>query len=169
MVVASVAVILLSGVWYNTARQPQLTVHGTSTPVEGTRPIPFTQEDAEAYGLEAASRTLDASGTPTGYLLITAATGYRSRIRVQTVFAEDRRTVVSLRVLYQQETEYLGTRITGEEFQAQFAGRLAPLRLWTVPGEGSPVDGLSGSTVSSQAVVKAVNGGYRFLQQHDGL
>ncbi len=169
MVVASVGLILLSGVWYTAARREQLTARPAEMAVGNTVAIPVTPQMTERYGLEAASRTLDEEGRPNGYLLITAANGYRSRIRVQTVFAEDRQTVVSLRVLYQQETEYLGTRITGEDFLSQFGGRLAPVRLWTTPVQGSPVDGLSGSTISAQAVVTAVNSGYEFLQQYDGL
>lgn len=168
MVVASVGLILLAGVWYTAARQERLTSRPVEMAIGNTVTISVTPQMTERYGLEAASRTLDGEGRPNGYLLITAANGYRSRIRVQTVFAEDRQTVVSLRVLYQQETEYLGSRITGEEFLSQFGGRLAPMRLWTAPVQGSPVDGLSGSTISAQAVVNAVNGGYAFLQQYDG-
>ncbi len=169
MTAAGVLLVLLSGVWYTAARRPQLTAVEQPLTVSGAEELPITKAQQDTYGVESAARALDDEGQPAGYLLITAANGYKSRIRVQTVFALDKQTVASVRVLYQQETEYLGTRITGEGFLSQFSGRLAPMRLWIVPIEGSPVDGLSGSTISSQAVVDAVNNAQRFLQENGDL
>lgn len=169
MTLAGVGLVLLSGVWYTAARREQLTAQDISLSMDGAQALPLTEADAATYRVESVARTLDAAGQPTGYLLITRADGYKSKIRVQTVFAPDGQTVATVRVLYQQETEYLGTRITGEGFLSQFIGRQAPLRLWTTPGKGSPVDAISGSTISSQAVVAAVNSAYRYLQDHPEL
>lgn len=67
-------------------------------------------------------------------------------------------------MLSQHETEYLGARIATEGFAADFAGRKMPLKLADSARLGSPVDGLSGSTISAQAVVDGVNDAREFLQ-----
>ncbi len=169
MTVAGVGLVLVSGMWYTAARQEQLMAEDVPFSMEGAQPLPLTEADIEAYQVESIARTLDGNGQASGYLLIARANGYKSKIRVQAVFAPNKQTVVSVRVLYQQETEYLGTRITGEGFLSQFAGRQAPMRLWITPGKGSPVDAISGSTISSQAVVDAVNSAYRYLKDHPEL
>lgn len=169
MLLAGAGLVVFSGVWYTAARQEQLTAQDVPFTMEGAQELPLTEADAATYQVESVARAVDGEGQTAGYLLITRANGYKSKIRVQTVFAVNKRTVVSVRVLYQQETEYLGSRITGEAFLSQFTGRQAPMRLWIHPTNGSPVDAISGSTISSGAVVDAVNGGYRYLQNHPEL
>ncbi len=57
------------------------------------------------------------------------------------------------------ETEGIGSKVREQAFVAQFVGKVPPMAL----GEG--IDAVSGATVSSQAVVDAVNTGYTFLHQ----
>ncbi len=160
----SVGLVLLSGWWYTAARQPYLTTHDVAISVEGAADLPATEADMTTYGILSAARALDEAGQPTGYVIIAQRTGYKSAIRVQCTFAGDGSTLAGIRILSQDETEYLGSRITADSFTSGFAGRRLPVKLWTTAAPGSPVDGLTGSTISAQAVVDAVNNAYAFLQ-----
>lgn len=59
-----------------------------------------------------------------------------------------------------QETEGVGSRVREEAFTQQFLGKTPPVRL------GDSIDGVSGATVSSQAVVDAVNEAAVFLDRN---
>lgn len=161
----SVGTLLLSAVWYNTARAKQLTpAEGVAVPIAVARMMDVTAQEKDTYRVESAARAEDTAGQVTGYVVITVVRGYKSDIRVQTTFAADGVAIAGIEVLSQDETEYLGTRVQTAEFTSPFAGRLAPMKLWGSATLGSPIDAISGSTVSSQAVVDAVNNAYAFLQ-----
>jgi RnfABCDGE-type electron transport complex G subunit len=165
MLAVSIGVVFTAAVWYRAARADYLTAtEGVTVPLSVARVIPVTAEEAAAYHIESAVQAEDDAGRVTGYLIITTARGYKSDIRVQTTFAADGKTVAGIRVLSQDETEYLGTRVESTEFTSLFTGRRAPMKLWGTAVFGSPIDALSGSTVSSQAVLDAVNNAYAFLQ-----
>lgn len=166
MTVLSVSLWMVSGLWYTAARAPYLTASDLTVGMEGAQPLPEDPEGWAAYGVLSAAQAVDETGQVSGYVVITARTGYKSTIRVQTTLSADGRRVAGVKVLSQQETEYLGSRITGEGFTAGFAGRLLPVKLWPSAATGSPVDGLSGSTVSAQAVVTAVNNAYWYIQEY---
>ena len=52
------------------------------------------------------------------------------------------------------ETAGLGARAKEPEFQAQFAGKNAPVAL---TGDGGEIEALTGATITSRAVIKGVN------------
>lgn len=84
-----------------------------------------------------------------GVIVQTSAEGYHGPISVKVGVLADG-TIGGIEVLKEgfEETPGLGERVlTDKEFQAQFAGKSAPVA----------VDTLSGATISSEAVVKAVN------------
>lgn len=165
MLAISVGLVPLAAVWYNAARAQALTpAEGVTVPLSVVRELELTEQEKEEYRVETAAQAEDAEGRVTGYFIITSARGYKSDIRVQTTFAADGETIADIRVLSQDETEYLGTRVEAVEFTSLFAGRLAPIKLWGTATLGSPIDALTGATVSSQAVVDAVNHAYAFLK-----
>ncbi len=166
MTALSLALWVLSGAWYTTARAAYLTPSDAAVPMAGARPLEDRADLQAAYGVLSAAAALDGNGAVTGYVLITAKTGYKSTIRVQTTFTADGDRLAAIRVLSQNETEYLGTRVTGEAFTSGFAGRLMPVKLWPSAALASPVDGLSGSTISAQAVVEAVNNAHAYLKAY---
>lgn len=133
-------------------------------PLDRMQEMTVPPDAAERYGVVSAARALDAAGGLAGYAVITERQGYASVIRVQSTFSADGQRLAGIRVLSQRETEYLGARISTEDFARGFSGRMLPLKLWGSAALGSPVDGLSGSTISAQAVVDAVNNAYAFLQ-----
>lgn len=165
MLAASVGTVFAAAAWYNAARADYLTpTEGVTVPLSVARIIPITAQEKDTYHVDSAAQAEDAAGQLTGYLIITTVRGYKSDIRVQTTFTADGETLAGIHVLSQNETEYLGTRIATAEFTSRFVGRRAPMKLWDTASIGSPIDAISGSTVSSQAVVDAVNNAYAFLQ-----
>ena len=165
MLVVSVGLIFGAKALYQAANAAYLTAQdGVAVPLSVVRVIDVTAQEKEAYQVESAALTEDTAGQVTGYTIVTVMRGYKSDIRVQTTFAADGDTIAGIRVLSQDETEYLGTRVESEAFPSLFAGRRAPLKLWGPSTLGSPIDALTGATVSSQAVIDAVNNAYAFLQ-----
>ncbi len=165
MLAVSVGTVFAAAVWYNAVRADYLTpTEGVVVPLSVAKVIPITAQEKDTYHVDSAAQAEDAAGQVTGYLVITTARGYKSDIRVQTTFAADGETLAGIHVLSQNETEYLGTRIATAEFTSRFVGRRAPMKLWDTATLGSPIDALSGSTISSQAVVDAVNNAYAYLQ-----
>ena len=158
-------VVVAAAAWYTAARAEYLTAaEGVTVAMAAAREMDVSAAERETYRVESAVQTQDTAGQVTGYLVVSSARGYKSDIRVQTTFAADGKTVAGIRVLSQDETEYLGTRVESTEFTSLFTGRRAPMKLWGTAVFGSPIDALSGSTVSSQAVLDAVNNAYAFLQ-----
>lgn len=165
MLAVSVGTVFAAAVWYNVARADYLTpADGVVVPLSVARILPITAQEKDTYRVESAAQAEDAAGQVTGYLIITSARGYKSDIRVQSTFAADGETLAGIRVLSQDETEYLGTRVESADFTSLFLGRRAPMKLWGAATLGSPIDAISGSTVSSQAVLDAVNNAYAYLQ-----
>ncbi len=165
MLAVSVGAVFASATWYTVARAEALTAtEDVTVPLSVARVIPVTAEEKVTYHVDSAAQAEDAAGQVTGYLIITTVRGYKSDIRVQSTFAADGETLAGIRVLSQDETEYLGTRIESVDFTSLFAGRRAPMKLWGSATPGSPIDAISGSTVSSQAVIDAVNNAYAFLK-----
>ena len=78
------------------------------------------------------------------------AEGFQSDVKV-TVTVNADGTIAALTVNSSEETPGLGQRCAEEEFTAQFIGKKAPL----VAGEN--VDVLSGATITSTAVIEALN------------
>lgn len=166
MLLISVGLVVLSAWLYTTLRRPYLTSHPTAVAVTGAAPLAVSEEEMTPYGVLSAAHALDEGGNPNGFVVVAAQQGYKSVIRVQCTFTADGSTLAAMRVVSQNETEYLGERVASESFAAPFAGRLLPVKLWTDAAMGSPVDGLTGSTISAQAVVDAVNNAHRFIQDY---
>ncbi len=163
MFLASVGLIVLCGGWYTTVRYHYM--HAAPVPVEYryTEEIPLLSDTDENNGVISAACAFDKNGACAGYIIITAAQGYCSVIEVESVFTPDRQTLAYIRIVSQNETAYLGSRIKQPAFTNSFRGRKMPVKLWQSATVGAPVDGLSGSTVSSQAVVDAVNAAQYFI------
>ncbi|MBQ8653563.1 MAG: FMN-binding protein, partial [Clostridia bacterium] len=89
--------------------------------------------------------------TPAAEELTATAKGYQSDVTVKVTLNEDG-TIATLTIESAGETQGLGTRCGEDEaFAAQFIGKAAPF----TAGEG--VDVLSGATVTSNAVMEALN------------
>ncbi len=165
MLAVSLALWLATPVAYGALRRDFLTAADTAVVMTDARELAAAEEQMTRYGILSAAAALDGE-TVSGYVVMVATQGYKSVIRLQTTFEADGQRLAAVRVVSQDETEYLGDRIASPSFTEGFVGRRMPVKLWGSAALGSPVDGLSGSTVSAEAVVKGVNAAHAFLQDY---
>lgn len=78
------------------------------------------------------------------------AKGFGGDITVEVVFEDDNKTVKSFTVNPADETRGLGSRVVEDDFMNQFIGKTTPI-------EESAIDVITGATISSNAVVAAIN------------
>ncbi|MGI6038275.1 MAG: RnfABCDGE type electron transport complex subunit G [Limnochordia bacterium] len=107
---------------------------------------PPTQQRIPLY------RGLDGAGNEVGLAFIAEKPGYGGRIRVMVGIDPAAMKVHRIEILEQKETPGLGSRIADAEFKNQFTGKSLndPFVV------GRDIQGISGATVSSEAVVDAV-------------
>ncbi|MEG0864004.1 MAG: FMN-binding protein [Clostridia bacterium] len=115
---------------------------------KGGTPAAPSEGEGAAQAVPAAGRTVNAS-----------VMGYAGPVLVH-VTIDDGGAITSLAVGAERfmETEGVGTRVKEEAFTAQFVGKKPPIAM-------GDVDAVSGATVSSTAVVDAVNEAGAFLKQ----
>ncbi len=95
----------------------------------------------------------DSSEKTVGYAFVASGKGYGGDISI-LVGLQDASIVKGIYIISQTETAGLGSRITLPRFTDQFMGkRIEDIRL---KSEGGRIDGITGSTISSQAVINAV-------------
>ena len=99
---------------------------------------------------EAQLKDMYAADNGAGYVVQTTASGYGGPITVMTGVRSDG-TVEKVRVMSSSETPGVGKKTEDESFLNQFAGKSGTLSI------GSSVTAVSGATVSSRAMVEAVN------------
>ena len=109
--------------------------------------------DMSQYDLENDIYTIYSDGTKVGYAFVAVGKGYGGDINI-LVGLEDATTIKDITIIFQVETPGLGTRITESSFTDQFAGLsiddVAKKR------DGGQIDAITGSTMSSAAVINAV-------------
>ena len=94
-----------------------------------------------------------------------AASGYGGNIRIMVGVAQDE-TITGIKIIGHTETPGLGANITKETFYLQFKGKDLKETNWDLKKNGGDVDQLSGATISSTAVMKAVHDGLNFFSEH---
>lgn len=125
---------------------------------------------AEGAVLEEVMAAKDASGNELGYVMTLIGTeGYGGEIKM-SVGVDASGAITGLEVLSMNETAGLGAKCTSEEFRGQFVGINAD-EITVVKGEAggdNEIAAISGATVTSNAVTKAVNAGLSFLKAYAG-
>lgn len=76
-------------------------------------------------------------------------------------------TVNGVEVLSHLETPGLGAKITKGKFKDRFKNRNLSNTKWAVKKDAGDVDGITGATISSRAVIKAVKEGLEFYRDHE--
>lgn len=98
----------------------------------------------------------DSQGNTLGYVVVTVEKGYGGDIKVMTGVDSDGK-VTGLSILELSETAGLGMNAQNEEFRNQFIGLSGGITVSKdKPGDNS-VDAITGATITSRAVAKAVN------------
>jgi Na+-translocating ferredoxin:NAD+ oxidoreductase subunit G len=116
---------------------------------------------ADPKKLERIYLATDAGGAIVGYAIPSAEPGFMDNIGLIFGYASDGQ-VLGMKVLESKETPGLGDKIEKDlRFVGSFQGVPAPLNA-VRPGRGegaSDVDVITGATISSRTVVKAINSG----------
>ena len=104
-----------------------------------------------------------------GYIFVTKAKGYGGEVSVMTAVNIDG-TVKSVAILdASNETPGLGQNVTKESFYSQFTGKIEGVKVLKngADNEKNEIDAVTGATISSRAVTKAVNealGNYKIVK-----
>ena len=132
----------------NSITAPVIAEQGNKQVIEALERI---YPDMSGYDVQEGVFIIDQAGTTIGYGFEAAGAGHGGDINVVVGLEEDTSTVKGIEVISQSETPGLGSRVTEEPFTSQFAG--AAIEDIII---GGAVDAISGSTISSTAVVEAV-------------
>ena len=100
------------------------------------------------------------NGVLVGYAVEVEERGYGGKMRVLVGALPDG-TVAGVRILSHGETPGLGARVTEEAFLEQFRGK--ELGGVVLKKDGGEIEGVTGATISSRAVVRAVRSGLENL------
>ncbi len=133
--------------------------------IADTKDIDISSTNAGDYNIKSVKQAYDTHNTLVGYIVEGTTVGYNkeSPILMNSIISADGTIVLGIEVLEQEETEYLGVRIQTPEFQNQFTGRFLPVVKSDSTSRGSKIDTLSNATVSSEAVIDAVNNAQNFV------
>ena len=80
--------------------------------------------------------------------------GYGGDIVLMVGFREDRKTVISYKVLQASETPGLGMKLAWPEFAGQFRGKDATTL--ALKKKGGQIEAITSATITSKAVLKAI-------------
>lgn len=165
MIAVSAAVIFGSEAIYGSANKKYTEPVEVDFTIASTQEVDISGTDAGDYSITAVEEAYDAAGTLVGYVVKGTTVGYNAEepIELETIISADGTLVVSIDVLRQKETEYLGEKIATDAFKGQFTGRYLPVVLAGETAQGSPIDAVSKATISSKAVVDGVNRAQEFV------
>ena len=119
-----------------------------------------------AVKIDEALAALDASGNVIGYVLtVTDSEGYGGDITI-TMGVKTDGTLNGIEILSISETAGLGMRATTDEFKGQFSNKNVEQFSYTktVAKSEYEIDALSGATITTKAVLNAVNGGLLYVK-----
>ena len=120
--------------------------------------------------IEDAYKAVDASGNKLGYVfVIITKEGYGGDIQLSMGVTNDG-TINGIEFLSLSETAGLGMNADTDDFKSQFAGMHVAQVSFTKTGKQNDyeIDAISGATITTTAVTKAVNGGLYYFQSLNG-
>ncbi|MFH0846624.1 MAG: FMN-binding protein [Chloroflexota bacterium] len=116
-------------------------------------PLKVFFPEMTSFNLENDVYTILADGKTVGYAFKATGTGYHGEISIM-VALQDATTVKGIAIVSQSETAGLGDRVRLPSFTDKFINqKIEDIKL---KSDGGQIDGITGSTISSRAVVEAV-------------
>ena len=97
---------------------------------------------------------------------VSSPEGYGGTIEVMVGLLPDG-TVHGIEVLSHLETPGLGAKIREAKFKDRFKKRSLSNTKWAVKKDAGDIDGITGATISSRAVIKVIRGGLEFYGDHE--
>lgn len=133
-----------------------------------TKDIDISSTNAADYNVKSVKEAYDSSNNLVAYVVEGTTVGYNQEVPIEmtSIISIDGTVVWGIDILKQEETEYLGVRIQTPEFKNQFTGRYLPVVASGSTSKGSTIDTLAKATISSQAVIDAVNNAQKFVSDN---
>ncbi|HHL40332.1 MAG TPA: RnfABCDGE type electron transport complex subunit G [Deltaproteobacteria bacterium] len=104
---------------------------------------------------------VDSNGNPLGYAFLAEGPGFAAVIKMMVGLNVDGATLTGLKVIEQLETPGLGNKIAEDKFQDQFKGLAIKPKIEYLknrkPEKPYQIQAITGATISSKAVVDALN------------
>lgn len=166
MIVVLTAVMILSGLVLATvsgALQPLIAANQEQALAESLASIFDDVENPEFTPLDTGDIwRASAGGRHIGYAARVEATGYGGPIQLIVGISPELDRILGIAVVESVETPGLGARIQEEDFQSQFEGLSVDSPITAVKNEPAEpeeneIEAISGATISTNAVVNAVN------------
>ncbi|HOV69347.1 MAG TPA: RnfABCDGE type electron transport complex subunit G [Clostridia bacterium] len=101
-------------------------------------------------------KALDNKGEVIGYVFETVSSGYGGDMTVMTAIAADGK-LTGVKVVSSSETPGLGKNAEKDSFLSRFIGTEGMLNVVKGPAGDNEISAITGATISSRAVVNAVN------------
>ncbi len=143
----------------NAATKDKIAENEAQTKSEAMRSICEEAVDFDEIIKDVLYKGKDNSGNTVGYAVSTIANGYGGQIMVMTVIKDDK--VIGVEVYYNDdETPGLGKNTSLSFFTDQFKGLPTDENIVVskdYAGNGQQIDAVTSATISSRAVVAAVN------------
>ena len=119
----------------------------------------FPEKDNSTFNKDNEVYSILVNDTVVGYAFIIEGNGYGGLLEIlvaleNTTLAEDDIILRGISIIYNLETPGLGSRITEDSFLEQFSGM--NLNDVQFKSDGGKVDAITGATISSSAVVEAI-------------
>lgn len=168
MIIVCAGVIFGSKAIYDAANKKYNEPVKIDFTIADTKEIDISSMNASKYNINSVEGAYDANGSLVAYIVEGTTVGYNaeSPIEMTSIISIDATLVCGIDILHQEETEYLGVRIETPEFKDQFTGRYLPVVASGSSEKGSSIDTLSKATISSQAVIDAVNNAQAFVAEN---
>ncbi|MDK2892566.1 Rnf electron transport complex subunit RnfG [Methanohalophilus sp.] len=110
-------------------------------------------------------RAFDSSGNLVGYAFFQEYPGAQGPIQIVGGVDTSFSTITGVQIMKHGETPGLGAKITEPDFRNQFIG--IPLADMKLSKDGGKIDSITGATISSQAVIDALNAGVDLVKEHE--
>ncbi|MDF2537127.1 MAG: rnfG [Herbinix sp.] len=124
--------------------------------------------DFQSVVVDEVNKAFDSNGTLIGYILkVTTSDSYKDHITIAIGYSLDG-TVKGIEFLAINETAGLGMNAVKPEFKGQFSDKNVEQFEVTKTGAttDNQIDALSSATITSRAVVNAVNAGIGFIKEY---
>lgn len=122
---------------------------------------------AGVLGFTKITNDLYLSNNKGGLVIITEDKGFGGKIKVMTGI-DKRGKITGVKITDHKETPGLGTKTMTEEFLSQYLGK-SKIDNSTAASEKEAIDGISGATVSSDAIYRAVDKALAIFKEMGGI
>ena len=121
--------------------------------------LPEASDFSEVKTLESEITYCEAlaeDGTKIGYVFTSGAKGYGGTVGVM-IGVDNDGVITGIEILSHAETPGLGANATGEAFKSRFNGKSGELTVDKNSNDGQNIQAITAATITSKAVVSAVN------------